>query len=309
MALSGSYDFTVNCQELIKAALRALGVIATGETPTNAEIADGREALNLLIKSWQGEGIGLWLRKELTLFLEYEENQYSLGPSADHATLSYVKTEIATAAASAAGSIVVDSITGISDGDYIGIELDDSTLQWTTVNGAPSGTTITLTDTLTDAAAVDNHVYAYTTRAQRPLGVLEARRVMADNNEIPITVGSRLKYMELANKTATGPPTQVYYDPQLTNGQLYVWQACDDVQELIKMTVQYPIQDFDANTDDADFPQEQLRALKFNLALDLAPEWGKEPSAFLVARAESTKSAVKGFDHEDTSVFFQPEGW
>ncbi len=309
MALSGSYDFTVNCQELIKAAFRILGVIATGETPTNAEIADGREALNLLIKSWQAEGLGLWLNKELTLFLEYEEKQYSLGPSADHATLSYVKTEIATAAASAAGSIVVDSATGISDGDYIGIELDDSTLQWTTVNGAPAGTTITLTDTLTDAAAVDNHVYAYTTRAQRPLGVLEARRVMADNNEIPITVGSRLEYMELANKTSTGPPTQIYYDPQLTNGQLYVWQACDDVQELIKMTVQYPVQDFDANTHDADFPQEQMRALKFNLALDLALEYGKEPSAFLVAMAESTKAAIKGFDQEDTSVFFQPEGW
>lgn len=305
MALSGSYDFKVNCQEIIKGAFRTLGVI----TPTAAEIKDGREALNLLTKSWQAEGIGLWLNKELTLFLEYGEKQYSLGPSADHATLSYMKTEIAAAAAAAAGTIDVDSITGISDGDYIGIELDDGTLQWTTVNGAPSGSTITLTANLTDSAAVDNHVYTYTTRSQRPLAVLEVRRVMADGKEVPITVGSRLEYMALSDKTSTGPPIQVYYDPQLTNGQLYVWQACDDVQELIKMTVQYPIQDFDANTNDADFPQEQMRALKFNLALDLALEYDKEPTAFLIAIAESTKNAIKGFDQEDTSVFFQPEGW
>lgn len=307
MAVSGSYNFSVNCQEIIKGALRLLGVIATGETPAAAEIVDGREALNLMVKGWQAEGYGLWLNKELTLFLEYEETSYTLGPTGDHCTASYVKTEIATAAAAAASEIVVDSATGISDADNIGIELDDGTLQWTTVNGAPAGTTITLTDALTDSVAVDNHVYAYTTIAQRPLEIIEARRVMPDNSEIPVEIVSRADYMALSNKTSTGPPIQVYYDPKTTNGVLFVWQACNDVQELIKMTGKYPVQDFDANTNDADFPQEWLRALKFNLAIEIAPEYGKEPTAFLLAMAAATKDAALGFDRESTSVFFQPE--
>ena len=109
------------------------------------------------------------------------------------------------------------------------------------------------------------------------------------------------------DKTSTGPPIQIYYDPQLTNGVLYVWQACDNVQERIRMTVKRPVEDFDAQTHDADFPQEWLRALKFNLAIEIAPEYGKDPSNTVIVRAGETKDAVSGFDREDTSVFFQPE--
>ena len=191
MATSGSYDFSVNCLEIIKGALRLIGAIATGETPAAAEISDAKEALDMMTKAWQAEGIGLWLNQEVTLFLEYAERSYTLGPSGDHCAATSVKTEIKTAAASGAGTIDVDSITGISDGDNIGIELDDGTLQWTTVNGAPSGDTITLTAVLAGAAAVDNHVYAYTNKIPRPLEIIEARRVYADDTEVPVDIVSR----------------------------------------------------------------------------------------------------------------------
>uniref|UniRef100_A0A6M3J3D4 Putative tail protein n=1 Tax=viral metagenome TaxID=1070528 RepID=A0A6M3J3D4_9ZZZZ len=307
MATSGSYDFSVNCQEIIKGALRLIGAIATGETPSAAELSDGKEALNMMIKAWQAEGIGLWLNREATLFLEYAERSYNLGPTGDHCSVAVVKTEMKVAAASGAGTIDVDSITGISDGDYVGIELDDGTLQWTTVNGAPAGDTVTLTAGLTDDAAVDNHVYTYTSKIPRPIEVIEARRVYADDTEVPLQDVSRAEYMALSNKTSAGPPIQVYYDPQLTNGVLYVWQACDDVQERIRMTVKLPVEDFDANTDDADFPPEWLRALKFNLAVEIAPEYGKEPSNTVIVKAAETKDAVSGFDREQTSVFFLPD--
>lgn len=307
MATSGSYDFSVNCQEIIKGAMRLIGAIASGETPAAAEISDGREALNMLVKSWVAEGIGLWLNQEVILFLEKSENSYTLGPTGDHCTASSVKTEIKTAASSGDGTIDVDSITGISDGDFIGIELDDGTLQWTTINGAPAGDTITLTANLTDDVAVDNHVYTYTSKIPRPLEVIEARRVYADDIQVPLEIVSRDEYMALSDKTSTGAPIQAYYDPQLTNGVLYVWQACNDVQERIRMTVKRPVEDFDANTNDADFPQEWLRALKFNLAIEIAPEYGKEPSNTVIVKAEETKDAVGGFDRESTSVFFQPE--
>jgi hypothetical protein len=44
-------------------------------------------------------------------------------------------------------------VTGVATTYNIGVQLDDGTFQWTTVNGAPSGFTVTLTAVLTDSAA------------------------------------------------------------------------------------------------------------------------------------------------------------
>lgn len=308
MATSGSYDFNANCRMIITGALRLIGAIAAGETPDASDMQTAREALNMMVKGWAAKGIGLWLIREVILFLEYEEHKYLLGPTGDHCSASSVKTEIKVAASAGANTIDVDSITGISDADNIGIELDDGTLQWTTVNGAPAGDTVTLTAVLTGAAAIDNHVYAYTTKIPRPLEVIEARRVDSEENETPLGDPiSRHEYMALANKTSTGPANQVYYDPQRTNGELCVWQACDDVKDRLKMSVKLPVEDFDSLTHDAEFPQEWFRALKFNLAIEIAPEYGKEPSRTVIVKAEEALSDATGFDREETSVFFQPD--
>jgi hypothetical protein len=307
MATSASYDFSVACSEIIGGAMRTLNLIATGESPSTTELSDGREALNMLIKAWQAQDIGLWLNQEATLFLEYEETSYTLGPSGDHASVTSVKTEVATAAAAAALTLILDSVTGMTTGDAIGIELDDGTLQWTTINGVPNTTTLTVTITaaLTDDVAVDNHVYTYTDLIQRPLEIFNVRRKDASDYETTVTLISRQEYMALSNKASSGSITSAYYDPQLTNGVLYTWPACNDVQDRLVFTLRRPVMDFDADANDADFPQEWLRALKFNLALELAPEFGIEPKATLVALAVSSKEEVMGFDVEQTSVYLR----
>lgn len=307
MATSGSYDFVTACSEVIEGAMRALNLLATGESATTAELADGREALNMLIKAWQAKDIGLWLNQEATLFLEYGETSYTLGPSGDNASITSVKTEVATAAATAGTTIVVDSVTGMSDEDYIGIELDDGTLQWTTIDGAPNATTLTITldDALTDDVAVDNHVYTYTTKIQRPLEIFNVRLKNASDYETPISVVSREEYMALSDKSTSGTINQVYYDPQLTNGVLYTWPACNDVQGRLLFTMRRPVMDFDADADDADFPQEWLRALKWNLAVELAPEYGREVSRTVAALAVSSLAEVSSWDVEQASVFIK----
>jgi hypothetical protein len=304
MTTSGSYNFSVTRDELIKASLRLIGVIASGETPTADEIADSSQALNIMLKGWQAMDYGLWLNKEGTLYLEYQEDAYSIGPSGDNFSLSTVETEVATAAASGALTLTVDSATGISNGDYIGIELDDGTLQWTTVNGAPVGNVITLTAALTDDVAVDNVVFAYTTKGQRPLDIIEARRRDHAGVDVPLHVGSRREYMDLSNKTTDGSLTQVFYDPQLTNGVFYTWPRCSDVQERIKMTVKYPIQDMDSLSNDFDIPQEWFRPVKYNLAIELAPEFGVEPSQAVQQVAAMSLYEAAGWDREHGSVFF-----
>ena len=56
-----------SAQTLIKAALRAIGVIATGETPTNAELADGLEAMKFMFRTWSAQNVRMYYTKQETL--------------------------------------------------------------------------------------------------------------------------------------------------------------------------------------------------------------------------------------------------
>jgi len=74
-------------------------------------------------------------------------------------------TAIKTAGTKGDKSIEVDSITGISQYDQIGIVMDGYILaagdiiHWTFVTETPAGTTVYIKDKLPDAAAADNVVY------------------------------------------------------------------------------------------------------------------------------------------------------
>ena len=308
MASSGSYDFNLDRDGIITEAYKYLGAIAIGEAPTTEELTDGGITLNTMLKGWQTEGIYIWLDQQITLFLEKDEHSYLLGATGDHATANKIKTEMSVAGVATDSTIEVDSITGILDEDNVGIELDDGSLFWTSVNGSPSSSTVTLTDPLTGDAAINNFVYIYTTIIQRPMNIVEARRVSADGIEVPLIPVSRSDYMELSDKTSTGFANQFWYDPQLINGHIYLWGACNDVQETITMTIKMPIQDFDASTDTGDFPTEWLEAVILNLALRLAVKLGIEANQAMASLAAETKYMAKTFDNEVTSLYFQYDG-
>ena len=69
------------------------------------------------------------------------------------------ETTVKVTAAAGDTTINLTSITGISDGDGIGITLDDDTVHWTFSNGTPGGDTVTLGSYLPSAATALNVVY------------------------------------------------------------------------------------------------------------------------------------------------------
>jgi len=306
MAVSGSYDYTRTEQQIIRAAMRKIGVLATGETPSSDDYEVCSEALNLLLKAWQNQGIGIWLNQECTLYLQKDTIEYSLGPSGDHWTADPHKTETSAAADSAATTIVVDSYTGMADGDYIGIECDDGTLHWSTID-TPASTTITIDDALDDEVSVDAHVYFYTSKAQKPIEILKdtIRKVDSDAHETPIQLISAPQYRAINNKTNEGPVNSVYYDNQLTNGKLYVWPEPDDVQEFLRMTIRRPISDVDSLAHNVEVPPEFLLALQYNLAIHIAPEFETKASQDVKDLAYDTLLEAKGFSREPASMFIK----
>lgn len=69
-----------------------------------------------------------------------------------------VDTTVSVAGIATDLTIDVADITGFSDGDFIGIELDTGKQHRTTVNGAPAGSTITFDDALPSGVAIGNTV-------------------------------------------------------------------------------------------------------------------------------------------------------
>lgn len=305
MTVSSSVDFNQTVTELLKASLWDTGALGLNQTPGAALMQMAMGTANRMLKAWHGEGLYLWKNKEIALFMGYEEYSFDIGPSGDHATASYVKTEIATASASGGGTVTVDDDEGMTTGDYIGIELDDGTLQWTTINGAPVTNVVTLTDVLTDSCAVDNHVYTYTTKANRPLEIIEARLHRASGYETNLLIQARSDYMLLSSKTNSGTPNQIYFDPQRTDANIRVWPANGDVQDWIIMTVKDPIMDLDSVSNDFDFPVEWYEAIEFNTAIRLCPKLGRTASQELIALANLSKENARDFDSEQTSTFIR----
>ena len=168
MTTSGIVTFSVTRDQIIQDAMYDCGALGVGENVNDNDLQFCSRRLNMLVKQWQGRqdfapGLKMWSRKRGNLFLSGSSGQYTVGPGGTGWATSF--TQIATTAASASGSstITVSSISGLSSGDNIGIVLDSQAIQWTTINGAPSGSTVTLTATLTGHVASGNTVYTYPT--------------------------------------------------------------------------------------------------------------------------------------------------
>ena len=313
MSTSGSTDFSVNRNSILQEAFELGGIVRSGQALTAAQVVKGSRVLNAMVKAWMASGIHIWTVSEAVLIPQASQIQYALGSaSTDHACLKsdYVETALAADAASGATALSVDSITGIAASDKIAVVLDDGTVHFTTVNGAPSGTTVTITTGLADSAGSGAKVMTYTTALVRPIKIVAARRKnLSSGYETGMTRLERLDYEALANKSSEGLPSQYFYDPQLSLGQFYIYQRETSITEIINFTCHRPIEDFDSAADNPDLPQEWIKALNYGLALDLGDSYDIPDSRYtrIAAQFAATMSALAGFDREEGSVFLQPD--
>lgn len=311
MSTSGSINFTRTRDQLIKGALRKCGILAEGETASAQQIEEGAEALNVLVKYWKSMGINLWCYQDIAVFPVVGQAQYNIGATGDRAASTYFVTTLSADAAASASTITLTNVTLGSysiNGWVIGVVLDDGAIQWTTVNGAPSGYVVTLTVSLTGAATSGNIVYVYQTLAQRPLRISAGRLKINNGNEVPMAVISRQAYKNLPLKTNQGKPTQLYYDPQLVNGIISIWSTFETVNDYIIITAQREIQDFDTLADEPDLPAEWLMPIIWGVADQISLEYGidKVTRDDISQKANDTLQNVIAFDQEAVSITFTP---
>lgn len=234
MTTSGSTNYTVDRNTLIKESMQLIGALGEGVDPNATQYADASRALNIMVKAWQAHGLQLWTISTASITLTASTASYILGP---------------------AGS------TGL---------------------------------------------------IERPLKIVEAYIRNTDDTDLVMQPLTRQQYVNIPNKSQTGLPTQWFYDPQLTNGTVYVYPAPDATSATytLKLVYQSPIEDMDSSTDDFDFPKEWYEAIKYGLAVRLAPVYGLPYNDRLMLKRdyEEIMSLAMSWDTEQESVFFAIAG-
>lgn len=305
MAVSGSKDYAITRADIIESALRKTGEYDQGEAIPGDEVAAASMALNLMSKEWVARGIDIWLRSDVTLFLQKDQQSYNLGTA--HAATTFVETTLSADEASGQTVISVTSSTGMTAADFVGIKMDDNTIHWTTIVSVDSSIQITIT-TATDAvAASGNKVYTYTTKAGRPQKIIYAFRRDINALDTEVFRVGQSEYNRQSNKSSSGPPVEIWYQPTLTTGTLKVWPVDGGANwDKLVLTAQYLPDDFDAASDNPEYPIEWGNALVWGLAADLAVEYGVplREIQYIEAKAEFKLEQLLDYDVENSPVTF-----
>jgi hypothetical protein len=321
LTTSGTYTYSASAISLLTAALRICQAIGEDETPAGVELQNGLDAFNLLVKNIQVSGAHVWIQEEAILFLQPGQSRYQLGAgSPDNACLFADLTTTSITVNSTGTTATVASIAGINSGDTIGIQLDVGSIFWTTVDGAPSGATITLTAALPSQASLTNLVFDFAAPLSRPLKVRGARRfTYATQSETPLIPMTRRDYANLSTKQATGIVQNFFFDPQTGQGAyanliavMSFYPAALNDTMAVRFTAQRPIQDFATLANIPDFPAEWLAALKWMLAAEIGPEYGVPPTIMEIIKGQAGPKLemLIAWDKEDTGTstlpFVQP---
>lgn len=312
MARSGSVDYSVTASTVITKAAKTAGILGEGQTLSAEMQSTLLATLNMMIKQWQGSadfapGLKVWTRRRATLFLQKSQSRYLVGPTGDHVTESYTETTLTAASATSDTTITVDSISGISSGDYVGVWLDDGSVHWTTVNGAPSGNTVTITNGVASAASSGQRLVAYTTKCRRPVDILTANLRDEDDNDIPLSFLNLSQYDGINQKSYEADPQSVLFEAQLDNAYLYIDCIPQDTDKVIKLTYLSAVEDIDAVGNDFDYPATWYLALTYSLAVLACVEYGRPVPQDLRLEASTAVTIAKNQYPDTSTAFFEPE--
>lgn len=338
MAFSGDKTWGLTRDDIVKAALRKLGAYDAAQGIQTYELNDAALALNAIVKEWSAEGLAVWLRQRTILILNHGQSLYYLGPNPTNDSTNRVwhqsfadgqlKENTLTAAAAAAATVM-----SIEDDDWIdafrmgatkptsgsiGIRLDDDSMWWTTISAVGTDT-VTLASGIPTgrSAAAGARVYTFTTRSTRPIRALAAYRTSTDGIDTPVALVGRTDYEGLTQKVSAGNPLQVCFEPGIveqTSSALHstvrVWPVENgtDCDKLVLLTEHYA-DDFDASTNNPQFPAEWGNALIWCLAYELAPEYGVSLGERdrLERMALSKKERLFSLEQENASASFAPD--
>lgn len=127
-----------------------------------------------------------------------------------------------------------------------------------------------------------------TTRPSRIIAIT----VNDGTNDFPLTMYSIDQYASIPNKTIQGPPDSVYSDynfPDLT----VKLHPLPGPGYTMTVYSEKPLSEYSAIADTLTVPPGYERALRYNLAAEIAPEYGKQAPPAVMKIAIESKNAIR----------------
>ena len=284
--------------DIITRALKDIGALEAGETPTPEAAADAFDMLNDLVDQWSNEEMMVFYKNEIVFPIVAGQTQYTIGPTGNiNASFTgSISGNILTVTGINSGAINVGQVlagTGITTGTKIvamltgaGNNVNEAGTYQVNINQTVSSTTIT----------------GY---YQRPLSIDSAFvRINTNSNGVPIINGGLdypiavlavEEYEMIGLKTLNGPwPKALYYQPSESLGNIYVWP--NPSQGEMHIFTDNLFQRYTSLTDSIVLPQGYTMALRWCLAERLMPMYGKaSPTQITMinAYAAQAKATVK----------------
>ena len=288
--------------DIISRALKDIGALEAGETPTPEAAQDAFDVLNDLIDQLSNENMMVFNVTEIIFPVIQGQVQYTIGPTPS--TQNFI-------GASFTGSITgnILTVTGINSGAIA----QGQTLSGT---GITPGTKIT--QFLTGAGGNVNEVGTYqvnisqtvasttiTAYYQKPLSINSAFvRINTNSNgqpiqngglDYPVSILSLQEYELIGLKTLNGPwPKAVYFNPGEESGNLFVWP--NPSQGEMHLFANTLFSRYSNINDDIVLPQGYNMVLRWCLAERLMPMYGKNSPtqiAMIQQFAAQAKATVK----------------
>ena len=263
--------------DIISRALKDIGALEAGETPTADAAQDAFDMLNDMLDQWSNESMMIYNYTEIIFPVVAGQTQYTIGPTGDVGS---------TFVGSISGDIL--TITSVTSGS---ITLN----QYIDGGAVAAGTQII--SFLTGAGGVTNAAGTYKINIpqtvasttiqgyfQKPLGINSAFvRVNTNSNGIPIQNGGLDypvavigldEYELIGLKTLNGPwPKALYYNPGDVLGNLFVWP--NPSQGEMHIFTDTIFTRYNKMYDDLPMPQGYTNAMRWCLAERLMPMYGK----------------------------------
>lgn len=298
--------------DIISRALKDIGALAAGETPSPEASQDAFDMLNDMLDQWSNEGMMVYYKTEIIFTTTNNQTQYTIGPGGQIGAsfTGSISGTTLTVTAIGSGAIAIGqtlSGTGITAG--------------TTIVGFNTGAggnvnevgTYTITPSQTASSTTVSAYY------QRPLSLTSAYvRISTTANGAPI-IGGGLdypvavlnfdQYNSIGLKTMNGPwPKAIYYQPAEILGNIFVWPA--PAQGELHIFTDTQFRNYQTQNDVFALPQGYNMALRWCLAERLMPMYGKASQTqigMITSYAAQAKATLKRTNMKPPMVASYPD--
>jgi hypothetical protein len=290
--------------DLITGALRNLGVLAGGEPADATDAGDSLQTLNDLLESLSTDKDFVYSTNYNKLAWTPGQTDYTMGnptqgtfngnvtagsPFITGVTASLTLTTGMNAQGLVVGGTLTDTSGAIPTGTYI-------------IAGSANTGTITMSANATGSFTTDQITYTAPGNfaIPRPLHIRSGyTRITASGNtglDYWFDVCSFDDYNEIGYKGVPGPwPYVVAVRPDFPYAHLFVYPNPQQAGEVHFYT-DVILADLQSTTSTFSLPQGYSRAIKKLLAIELAPEYGKQPSPELLRQAWEARQVIKALN-------------